>query len=385
MLRLLMLFALTLPLASCGGSLFMADDPAEGGVRSSTSEIRVQWSTDVDQRRPNDPSGFSEPVVESSSASIVVGGRDGRVHIYSMNGSERRRVAVHEAVESGGIALAGGLVVVGDVGGMLYGIDPVQGHIRWEYQLSSALVGRPIAVGDDLLLQTQDNRIYRMNAEGEKLWSYAGVGGGLGHYLSASPLLVENVVYVIFSNGDAVAVKAENGDLVWRRQLLLDADAAVLGELKAPIADPVRIDALSMGMQQIESALLISFYQGEMMFLSRVDGSQLLAQPISVKSAPLVAGGTLFIAAADGTLQAINMEEGVVRWTKQLSDGELTGPVLDGGQLWLAGDRGNVFRVSADGRSVSSINLAGRIDRLPVVTAQGVLVRTDRGALYMLR
>lgn len=385
MTRFVLTLAVVLQLAACGGSLsFDGDTSAEATARAS-SGIQVRWSADVDQRRPMDPSGFSQPVVHQPSSTIIVGGRDGYVHLYNMNGSERGRVSVHEGVESGGLALPGGLVVVGDIGGVLYGIDPVAAAVKWEYQLSSALVGRPIAAGDDLILQTQDNRLYRIGADGQKQWSYAGVGGGLGLYLGASPLMIGDVIYAVFSNGDAVAVKADSGDLVWRRQLLLDADAAVLRELKAPIADPVQLDRFNMGMQHIEDALLVSFYQGEVLILSRTDGSQLLTQPMSLKSAPLILDGALYIAAADGSLQAIDMDAGTVRWSKKLSAGELVGPVLDGSQLWLADDRGHVFRVSADGEKIDSIELAGRVDRLPVVTAQGVLVRTNRGALHMLR
>lgn len=385
MLRFLFALVIALPLSACGGGLFQGEDSSTAVSQHVSSAIGVSWSVDVDQRRPMDAAGFSQPVVHEASSSIVVGGRDGYVHIYSMGGMERSRITVREAVESGGLALPNGLVVVGDIGGMLYGIDPAQSEVKWEYQLSSALVGRPVAVGDDFVLQTLDNRIYRISADGSKQWSYAGIGGGLGLYLNSSPLVIGQTVYGVFSNGDAVAVKSDSGDLVWRRQLLLDSDAAVLRELKAPIADPVRIDALNMGMQQIDNALMISFYQGDILVLSRLDGSQLLTQPVSVKTAPAVAGRTLYIAAADGSLQAIDMEQGTVRWTQQLSDGELVGPVYDNGRLWLADDRGTVFRISEDGQKLSTIKFAGRIDRLPVVTAQGVLVRTNRGALHMLR
>jgi hypothetical protein len=44
-----------------------------------------------------------------------------------------------------------------------------------------------------------------------------------------------------------------------------------------------------------------------------------------------------------------------------------------------------VYRLNVDGNVVADIELDGRIDRKPVVTANGVLVRNHLGTMYLLR
>jgi len=106
---------------------------------------------------------------------------------------------------------------------------------------------------------------------------------------------------------------------------------------------------------------------------------------VSIKSTPLVYQDTIYLASASGELESIDITNGSTRWKQKLSDGELLGPVIWNGKLWLADDRGIVMRISLDGRKEASIKLSGRIERAPVATSAGVLARTGRGVLTLLR
>ncbi|HKI60647.1 MAG TPA: PQQ-binding-like beta-propeller repeat protein [Mariprofundaceae bacterium] len=377
MLRSLAVISLML-LASCSGS-------HSDGAFDSGATIQQIWSVDVDQRELGEPAGFSQPAVDTSRGLIVIGGRDGRVRVYDLSGREQHMITLGEASDSGALVLSNGLVAVGDVGGMLYGVDPVAGRIVWQSQLSASFLSQPVALNDGFVIQTMDNRIYHFSSTGEKRWSYTGISGGLGMYVTPSPLVKGQAVFALFSNGDAIALKAESGDLIWRRQLLLNTDAPVLSELRTPVANPLYLRELSLGIEHATDALIVSFYQGNIMMLSRSDGSQLFSKAVSIKSTPLVYGENIYFAKASGELEAIDLANGSTRWKQKLSDGELLGPVIWNGKLWLADDRGIVMRVSLDGRKESSIQLSGRIERAPVATSAGVLARTGRGVLTLLR
>lgn len=354
-------------------------------IVAAAAPVSVLWRSDLDQRRPASPDGFSLPVVVKSGQGdrIVAGAQDSRVRIYNMDGRELERIAIDAPGESGGLQLSNGLVVVGDVGGRLYGLDLEQGRIVWRYELPSVLLSSPVAVGDDFIIQTADNHIFRFSADGKKIWSYTGTLGGLGMHLSPAPLLYNNHIYAVFSNGDVVALKAENGGFLWQRQLLLDTSAAVLGELKVPAATPIMIPASQSGRN--EDMLVVPIFQGELSFLSLQDGTVLAERKLSLKSSPLLLGDQLFVADAEGAVSALDAAGGDTLWKQKVSDGELTGPILWQNGLWVADDQGAVFRLSRDGRVLASMNLAGRIDRTPVATASGVLVRNSLGTLYMLR
>jgi len=351
----------------------------------STGHISVLWRNNLDQRKPASPPGFSLPAVITTAQGerVIAGAQDKRVRIYSASGSEIDRIALANASESGALELSNGLVVVGDVGGILYGLDIRNARIVWQKQLSSALIGVPVAVGDDFIIQTSNNQIYRFTADGKKLWSYSGQLGGLGIHLNPSPVIYQDRVYAIFSNGDVIALKAENGNYIWKRQLLLSNKAPVMSEIKIPAASPLVIPAAQSGRN--EAMLAVSIFQGDLSFISLQDGSTLSLRKLSLKSKPLLIGNTVFVADASGALSALNSADGVTLWKQQLSHGELTGPVLWQGSLWVADDHARVFRIDKGGKLLASTQLDGRIDRTPVVASGGILVRNSLGTLYMLR
>jgi len=362
------------------------DDADNGGKNAATSVIEILWSADVDARKPADALAYGHVAVsgQGDTARIVMGGRDGYAHIYDMSGSEQFRVALVEASDSGAAALSSGVVVLGDTGAVLYGIDPMAGNIAWQLNLSSPVTGTPVAIADDVLVQTTDNRIYRVSAKGEKLWSFAGQSGGLGLYLNASPLLYDGRVFALLTNGDAVALDAQSGDLIWRKQLLLDTDASHLGSLRAPQAVPVWMPELNLDGSRATDLIFFAFYQGEVFALDRTDGSTLLSHAMSLKSSPFMSGDNVYMANTHGTLQAIERSSGTVLWEQKLSEGELVGPVLFDGDLWLADDLGNIFRVDMQGNIRAHRQLPGSIDRSPVVTKKGIFVHSSLGGLYLV-
>jgi len=370
-----------------------------------TESIDILWRNNVDQRHPAAPFGFSKPVAIHTEQGdrVVACGQDHRVRMYdAVSGAELARVALGAACESGGLQLSNGLVVVGDLGGTLLAIhvgptdvdqidagatdvgqtDIDQTKVVWQIHLSSALVGHPVAIGDDFLVQTSNNQLYRFNQDGQKVWSYSGLLGGLSMHLTPSPVVHQGRVYAVFSNADVVALQADTGNFVWKRQLLLSNKASVMSKLKVPLATPLLISAAQSGRD--EDVLLVSVFQGDLSFLSLLDGSTLSTRNISLKSTPLLIGDVVFVADSKGAVSAMQAGNGETMWKQQISNGELTGPVLWQGNLWVADDQAVVYRLSKAGKMLARIDLNGRIDRMPVVSKYGVLVRNSLGTLYML-
>jgi outer membrane protein assembly factor BamB len=202
-------------------------------------------------------------------------------------------------------------------------------------------------------------------------------------HLSASPVIYDKNVYAVFSNGDVVALKADNGGFLWKRQLLLSREAAVLSELKVPVSAPAIIPASQSGRD--EDVLAVAVFQGEISFISLQDGTVLGHRKLSLKSSPLLVGKQLYVADTSGYVSALDTANGETLWKQQVSGGELTGPVLWQGALWVADNQGIVYRLDVDGSVLATVELSGRIDRTPVVASNGVLVRNHLGTIYMLR
>jgi len=344
------------------------------------------WSTDVDGRKPADSLSFSAPVVtgHGSQARIVLGGADARVHIYTMQGKELYRLPIEKNSDSGAVALPSGLVILGDSEGKLYGVNPQKGQILWKTSLSSSMTAMPIAVGNDVVVQTTDNSLYRINAKGEKVWSFASQQGGLSLYVTSSPMLHDGQLYALLSNGDAVAMDAETGDLVWRKQLLLDTDAAMLNKLKAPQATPLWLPSISFDGRVLQDVVLFSFYQGKLFVLSRKDGSTLLSQNTSLRTSPVALKDSLYSVDTQGILRAMNLHTGQQRWEKTLTTDDWLGPVLWHDALWLLSEHGKLLKISLQGDVLASFDMGGNAERLPVVTENGLLLHNALGGLYLI-
>jgi outer membrane protein assembly factor BamB len=370
-------------LTSC--SWWKGSDEETTKVVASQSIEKV-WSTDVDGRKPADPLAYGNAATTmiAGEQRIVIGGGDARAHIYNLNGSELFRTALLESSDSGAVALQSGLVVLSDTGANLYAINAVSGDIAWRFSLSSPVTGTPVVVENDVLIQTSDNRIYRIDAKGKKVWSFAGQPGGLGLYLNASPLLHDGKVYVLLTNGDALALDAANGDLIWRKQLLLNADASHLSDIKAPQATPVWVSELSLDGNTARNLVLFPFYQGDLFALNSDDGTTLLTHHISIKTSPIVDKEYIYMADSSGTLQAIERATGDVLWSITLSNDELVGPVIWDNSFWLGDDKGHIFRVNHSGKLQASLSISGAIDRKPIVTRSGVLFHSSLGGLYLV-
>jgi len=172
-----------------------------------------------------------------------------------------------------------------------------------------------------------------------------------------------------------VALRADSGDLIWRRQLLLDTNAVTLNEMKVPVTDPVLAG----------NVLIVSFYQGDMIALSVTDGQRLWQRHLSLKTTPIVQGKRLLAATSNGTVVSLDTANGETLWRQKLSVGELVGPALSQGKLFAGDDHGYVYALTPDGRKIGVLSLPGRIDRPPTAVPGGVLVRNNLGGLYLIR
>lgn len=352
----------------------------------AANSLSVVWSTDVDGRKPGDTMSFSSPVVVGSGeqARIVLGGRDARVHIYDMQGKERYRLPIQQNSDSGAAVLTSGLVVLGDSQGKLYGVDAQHGQLLWTFTLSSSLTGTPLPVDDDVIVQTTDNNIYRINAKGKKVWSFASQQGGLGLYVTSSPMLHDGKLYALLSNGDAIGMDAQTGDLMWRKQLLLDTDAAVLSKLKAPQATPVWLPKVSFDGRLLQDVVLFSFYQGKIFLLNRDNGQTLWSQDLSLKSSPVVFNQVLYSVDTQGVLRAMQQYTAQQLWQRDLESQEWLGPVIWQHSLWLVSVNGDIVQLSLKGNVLAQLDIGGHVERLPVATENGLLVRNTLGGLYLI-
>jgi outer membrane protein assembly factor BamB len=115
---------------------------------------------------------------------------------------------------------------------------------------------------------------------------------------------------------------------------------------------------------------------GERLWTKRIHGTQM----------PWPAGDLVFVVDINGVLMALTRKEGKVRWLTELPQSKLwSGPVLAGGRLWLASADGIIISVDAKtGNIVSKRDLGQPIYIAPIVAAGRMFVLTDKARLLAL-
>jgi outer membrane protein assembly factor BamB len=199
-------------------------------------------------------------------------------------------------------AYADGLVYVSTVGGRVFAIDVETGLENGRWQISGAIADSPIITDDYIYVGSFDNSLHALDRTqyGVEAWSYPA-----GDWIWGAPAIADGVVYFGDLIGNFFAVDAENGRLLWQKQLT----GAI--QTRPVVAD---------GVVYIASQGNVDTKRGQITAFSSDDGRQLWQQeaPAEVFTTPVLAGDFLVAAlhnSRDQLLVGFNRENGSQQWT----------------------------------------------------------------------
>lgn len=188
-----------------------------------------------------------------------------------------------------------GLVLVGTRKGEVIALDAQDGKRRWSARVSSEVLAAPSAQQGVVVVQSIDGKIFGLAAtDGKRLWTHARNEPALSLHGTGSPVVERGYVFAGFASGKIVALRLNDGRLVW----------------ELAVAEP-------RGRNEIER-------------LVDVDASVLLA------------GDSLFAAAYQGKIVAVELKSGRTAWSRDVSS-----------HLGLAADRRNLYAVDESGNVVA--------------------------------
>ena len=103
--------------------------------------------------------------------------------------------------------------------------------------------------------------------------------------------------------------------------------------------------------------------------------------------APWVAGESLFVVDTGGQLMSLTRKDGRAIWTVRLPGSTIwSGPVLAGGRLWVASDKGLLVGVDgASGRIEQQINVGAPVYIAPIIAGGRMYIFTDKAKLIALQ
>ncbi len=288
---------------------------------------------------------------------------------------------------SGGIAYEGGRVFVATGFAQVIALDAGDGSEIWRQNVGGPLRSAPTVRGGRVFVVTVDNKLHALDASnGGSLWTHTGITEVASLLGGGSPAVDAGVVVVPYSSGDLVALKVENGRLLWADSLASvrrSVAAATLSHIRGrPVIDRGRVFALSTG--------------GPMVAIDLRTGRRIWDRQIGSLESPWVAGNYIFVLTNDAELVCLSRRDGRIYWVRTLPRFEdeedkedpivWSGPILAGDRLILAGSHGQVLSVSPySGKILGREEMADGIPVPPVVADRSVYFLSDDAELLAYR
>lgn len=293
--------------------------------------------------------------------------------------TNRLRWAAPLGGSSAGPVVAGDLVYVANLTGILFAVDPLTGIERWRATAGGTYEASPAVADGTLYIGNRDSHLYALDAgTGQERWRV-----DTEDWVDTTPAVANGVVYVANHAGTLFALDAATGQERWRLSL------GPAGAVPSPAASADLGIVAAVGADGILH--VVDATTGEERWTagpdpgSGDDESEIAARTLA--GSPVIAHGLVFAGTADARLLALDAATGEERWHSvgsTLSPGYA--PVVSGDTVYtLHAETGLFAFAAADGapRWIFEAETQGEsLSPLTVDPASGfVYFGSDRGIL----
>ncbi len=310
--------------------------PAELKPIAQPVNIQQLWETRVGSGADNQ---FIRLIPALIDGRIYAASHDGMVvALDALSGQRLWEIATQLPI-SGGVGVSDdGLVLVGTRKGEVVALRQDNGQEAWRVRVSSEVLAPPRAASGIVVVRTIDGKFTGLNSRsGEQRWTYAHAMPALSLRGNAPPLLTRELAIAGLDNGKLLVLSLAKG----------------LPLTEKTIAAP-------RGRTEIERL-------------------------IDIDSEPKAFGDTLYLAAYRGNVAAINMRDGNLVWSRDLSSH--AGLDVDDRQVYISDDADAVLALdrASGGTLWKQPELTGRRLSAPAAAADHVVVGDLEGYLHWLR
>jgi outer membrane protein assembly factor BamB len=250
------------------------------------------------------------------------------------------------------------LIVAGNYGHVLYGINPTNGAQLWAFDTETGnFAGTPLIVGDTILAPSSNNYLYAVNTNGELLWRFR-----TGNSLWTTPSSDGERAYVAALDHHLYALNLSDGSLIWKTDMgSALASAPVLAE---------------------DGTLYVSNLEGEVGSVNAADGK--IAWKTStggrVWSTPVLHEDVLYVGNAANKVSAISAQDGSLLWQKDAGSPILGGGAVLNGSVAFPTEGGSLIAWSLDGESLLwNQPIGGKLYTAPVIAGEKAVVALMEG------
>ena len=334
-----------------------------------TYSAKIDWSSNAGKTEKYDytPALDSNAVYATNTAGEIL-------KLDASNGRQIWRVNAGEPI-SGGIGIGAGILLVGSNKGNIHAYDTA-GKPLWKAKVSSEILSVPRYFDGLVIARTGDNRIFGLDAtDGSRKWVYERVSPALTLRSSVGIVVDGGAVYAGFAGGKMVAIRADNGKLLWEATVAQPKGVTEIERIaditSLPVVDGPLVYAVA--------------YQGKIAAIDRRSGKVVWNRDISSYSGLNVQDAKIFVAHTLGAVYSLDYETGKTFWRQgALANRRLTAPLpmgsviavgdLEGYVHFLTRDEGSfAARIKLDGNAVMSLILGNSSTQLIAETRDGGL------------
>jgi len=276
---------------------------------------------------------------------------------------------------SGGPGVHGSTLFVGTENGTVHAFDVASGNPKWVANVTSEVLAAPRAEDGIVVVRSIDGRIFGLDEEtGKRLWIYDHSVPLLTLRGNSEPLIRAGIIYIGYDGGEVVALRLEDGSLIWEQAVISTEGRSELERL----AD---IDGQLV---YVASDLLVSSYKTRLASLAADSGRLLWFKDIASATGVVVERINLAISDRDDNVWLLDRRNGSTNWKQdQLGNRALTRPVFFGNFVVVGDFEGYLHWLNiSDGRFAARIKVGGDgFVSAPLVVGDTLYVLTNGGVL----
>jgi len=353
--------------------------------------LRKVWTADIGEGSDDEERLNATPIV----AAGMVFTMDSNSQISAFDAATGKRFwAVELEPEEdddghigGGLAYEDGRVFVTTGFAEVIALEAKTGKQLWRKNVVAPMRAAPTVRGGRVFVVTLNNQLFALNSKtGDTIWRHRGLPEVASVLGGASPAVDRGVVVVAYTSGELIALKVENGRVLWQDALITASRTDVVSGLSGirgrPIIDRDRVIAIS------NAGLLVA--------IDLRTGRRIWDRDVVGIESPWVAGNYIFLLTTDSEISAISRETGLIHWVRGLPRFEdpedledpiiWTGPILASDRLIVAGSNEEALAISPySGRILGVVEMPDAVTVAPVVAGGSVYFLADGAELVAYR
>jgi len=357
-------------LLACSGFGYTADPPALGdwplwrGNANSDGTSEVELPKELNERWVYKCRDSVDGAAAVVGQVCYVASTDKHLHAIDLaKGKElwKKKLGIMKASPS----YREGKLVVGNIEGKVFCLDAKTGDQLWAFDNESGEISSGCSFhGDSTIVAAQGMPVTCLNAKGEKVWAFEIDGGSNG-----TPTVVGDICFASGCDSHFHAIDAKTGKELWK--LELPGQAAATPAIRGSTAYIGTVTNQVVAIDLKEKTKLWQFEAPRK--------SQPFYSSCAVTDKLVLAGSR------DKKLYALDAKTGEEVWSAVTEGSIDASPVIAGSKVYvgcqsLTGEF-YVFDL-ATGKSIQELTLDSAVTGSVAVTADGILVGTEKGSVY---